>query len=130
MYYRIGIVAPEICDTFSLKSATSESSIIKSNYVEVEGASFIADYKKDQTFVITPNPITNGRLELHFKNLGVQNNAKIHILGIDGKIFLVKHFNDLCDYINLDVSLFEDGIYILKIDLDNSVMITKFLIKY
>ncbi|NRD22986.1 endonuclease [Winogradskyella litoriviva] len=67
---------------------------------------------------VFPNP-TNGRLFVSQLNMS----AKVEVFSIDGK--LLKRFNDVNDYIDLELA---SGLYLLKLNIGNQTAIKKIIV--
>jgi hypothetical protein len=88
--------------------------VVIGNTVSAKGIEIIED------LTVFPNP-TNGLVHLPYE---INNNAKVTILDINGKIIVPKL---VADGRVLDISNFPNQLYLMKIEHENRLFFTKIL---
>lgn len=122
VYYVIEVEKTTGCNPGNLKSTADLYSSTSSNIIYLE-TSFLKDNLSDEPISINLDE-AGEELNILLKNKIDAYN--ISVLSIDGKEkFKQKVFGDT----KLDISNFEPGIYILKIDSNRKILIKKFIIK-
>jgi hypothetical protein len=76
------------------------------NYSKIESISL----NKNETFIIYPNPNTNGILKINAIN---SNRSQIKLIDAIGRIIYERYLNS--SYAELDLTAFEKGVYVLLI---------------
>ncbi len=122
VYYVIEVEKAAGCYLGNLKSTSDYYSSSSSNMMSLETSS-LKDNLSDESISINLDEASE-KLNILFKNK--IDAYDISVLSIDGKEkFKQKVFGDT----KLDISNFEPGIYILKIDSNRKILIKKFIIK-
>jgi hypothetical protein len=81
------------------------------------------DYKENSTINIYPNP-SDGIINIDIENI---NNATIEIYDVNGSMIFSKALHSESE--KIDISGFAEGIYLVKVKQDNSVIIEKVVVR-
>ncbi|HRC31895.1 MAG TPA: T9SS type A sorting domain-containing protein [Bacteroidia bacterium] len=73
----------------------------------------LQESKKEETFLIYPNPATN-TISIQIEPNQVTTNSSIEIFTLCGASLLKKSLNSIEDYTNIDISSILPGIYLIK----------------
>ena len=80
--------------------------------------------------LVFPNPVKGDYLQVYLKELVNEQIVKISLVSLDGKLVLKENYKSNEDgYINLNISGVNEGLYILKLNLDNQIHSFKILRK-
>ena len=123
VYYVIEVEKTTGCNLGNLKSTADFYYSASSNIIYLETSS-LKDNLSDESISIY---IDEANDEINISSKNKIDAYSISVLSLDGKEkFKQKVFAD----IKLDISNFEPGIYILKIDTNKKVLVKKFIIAY
>jgi Secretion system C-terminal sorting domain len=127
------------CDTFSSKyQLASGSGVVDSNAYTVTYGSSTCDYTNgvlgiddifyvnNKTIQIYPNPIRNSNM-LNVK-FALNMSAKINVYSLNGKLVLRDQLNN-SKFKDINISNLSNGIYLLRLETDNSSITKKFIVQ-
>jgi len=136
-YFQYSIISgfsPNICDTIRYKFSFISDSIdtnkegIQYNSIQiVNWADFIYEKSLNNTIFISPNPTTN-EITLEFEQSNSEN-TQLEIKNILGQTVYSETFkNNLGKQTkNIDVSLFQNGVYFIQLKNQNKIYSAKFI---
>jgi Secretion system C-terminal sorting domain len=95
----------------------------RSGLLSSSGCWTVDTYEPDYQVIISPNPA------LDFLNITLENekDATIELTDITGKVLLHQFYNNQ-KYIDLNIESINNGLYLLKIELDNKWITKKVFI--
>lgn len=77
--------------------------------------------------LIYPNPVKGDYLQVHLKELQNEQIVEMLLITLDGKIILKDNFKTSEGYLTIDVSSVNEGLYLLKLKIENQIQTYKIL---
>ena len=109
--------------TVNLGDGGEFSALVTVGSCEVEAESLIVNSVIENTLVVYPNP-TSDFITI---NAGIQLNGQYSIYNTSGKVIEADEINS--NELIVDMSRFEDGLYILRMDVNNEIIIREIIIR-
>lgn len=111
-------------DTFCV-TVTDANGCKNDDCVFIDIINGVSEFENDKLFSVYPNP-TNGTITILYSPL--LSDIKIEVLNITGEVVKMVDANNLSS-VNIDLSSFSKGIYLLKINTDSYSVIKKLIVQ-